>query len=210
MKRDARVTNGLLIIGVLTPLLPFWVDMPFNRAITATALFLATGCSALAAIWWSRVLRRLSLPEQPVSPRREAGVQHAMEECFAPLWLVPERCLVRVDVLRWSRNVLRHGATVRTALISSLSAKYFLMSASAWALFTLVARGEWTRELGLMDLNPLVQLALAALLSWIGVLCLFHGLFRWSMLDKLPRSINAPSDQDAPFMGGATIMRWRR
>lgn len=178
--------------GHLNTLLP-------GAASLVTALIIGV-CSALAAWAWTGAARQANLPSQAVSSCLRTGIQDAATLCFSGLWLVPRSFLHRVCVLRWSRNVLRHGATVQTALISSFSAVYLVMGLAAMliASIAMAEEGWWFT-------------ALAVVASWISTVQLFHWLVRRLLISKplfLPRPTY--SECNAAFASRACARALRR
>lgn len=211
MKRTAMTVNLLLLGGTASPLAIVQGSNVSIHAACLSSVLVVCGFAALAASLWARHLRDDTLCSRKVSACKQTGVRQAIAIGCADLWLVPSRCLVHVCLLRWSRNVLRHGATVGTALISSFSAQYLLMAGLTLALALLCLRDDARGLLGSGEGMGAWLTLLAAVFSWLAVLHLFHWFFRWFLIGRTLRPTRPTfSECNVAFADRAAVLSHQR
>lgn len=205
------LVNGVLFVGILASAACGSIGSihPLQRSASAGLIILFSSVSA--ALIWAKALQVGSLLLLHVSARKEEGLKEAMIVCFSGLWFVPRGCLVRVCVLRWSRNVLRHGATVQTALISSYSAAHLWVGSMAWMTACLLAYVELPSASHGAAFDGWAQSVFTVLFIWIANLFFFHWFLRTLLVDK-PSRLTRPtsSERHAAFAHDAATARARR
>lgn len=205
------LVNGVLLVGILASASCGGINgmQPVEKG-ALTGLIILVG-SACAAMIWGRALWAGSAPAISVSARKEEGIQQAMDACFSGLWFVPCRCLTRVCILRWSRNVLRHGATVQTALISSFSARHLVVGCVTLLLACVAAATDLQAPPQGTEVQGWSMVALTTLICWISHLFFFHWFLRSLLIDKPLRSTRPTfSECNAAFANQVSARHIRR